>query len=75
VADFAGQDLEQLRRLHGHRRLGITDKEMLAWAQAAGLEVESERTLPPTDADEQLTVSLWLLRAAARGGRRAGASG
>ena len=25
VADFAGHELEQLRRLHGHRRLGIAD--------------------------------------------------
>jgi ArsR family transcriptional regulator len=75
VADFARHDLEQLRRLHGHRRLGIADAEMLAWAQAAGLEVESERTLPPTSADEQLTVCLWLLRAGARGGQRAGGSG
>ncbi|HUY58192.1 MAG TPA: metalloregulator ArsR/SmtB family transcription factor [Solirubrobacteraceae bacterium] len=75
VADFAGHDLEPLRRLHGHRRLGIADTEMLAWAQAAGLKVESERTLPPTSPQEQLTVSLWLLRAGARGTRQAGGPG
>jgi ArsR family transcriptional regulator len=69
VADFATHDLDQLRTVHGHRRLGISDDEMLAWAQAAGLEVESERSLPPTGDGERLTVRLWLLRA---GGPRAG---
>ncbi len=63
VADFATHDVARLRELHGHRCLGIADKEMLSWAIQAGLEVESERTLPPTTADEQLTVRLWLLRA------------
>jgi ArsR family transcriptional regulator len=66
VADFATHDLEALRSLHGHRCLGIADKEMLGWAIQAGLEVESECTLPPTAGDEQLTVRLWLLRAVAR---------
>jgi ArsR family transcriptional regulator len=65
VADFATHDIERLRSLHGHRCLGIADNEMLSWAVQAGLEVESERTLPPTTDDEQLTVRLWLLRAAA----------
>lgn len=63
VADFATHDLEWLRAAHGHRCLGIADEEMLSWAEQAGLEVESERTLPPTTDDEQLTVRLWLLRA------------
>ncbi len=67
VADFATHDLEHLRSLHGHRCLGIDDKEMLSWAVQAGLEVESERTLPPSSPDEQLTVRLWLLRAQSRG--------
>ncbi len=39
---------------------------MLSWAVQAGLEVESERTLPPSSPDEQLTVRLWLLRAQSR---------
>ena len=72
VADFATHDLEHLRSLHGHRCLGIEDKEMLSWAVQAGLEVESERSLPPTSPDEQLTVRLWLLRAQSRS--HAGAS-
>lgn len=72
VADFATHDLEQLRNLHGHRCLGISDKDMLGWAIQAGLEVEDERALPPTNPTERLTVRLWLLRATARGGRPAG---
>lgn len=63
VADFATHDLEHLRADHGHRCLGIDDKEMLTWAVQAGLDVESERTLAPTNQTEQLTVRLWLLRA------------
>ncbi len=54
VADFASHDLRQLRTLHGHRRLGIADDEMLAWAQAAGLEIEADRALPPAGPDERL---------------------
>jgi SAM-dependent methyltransferase len=67
VADFATHDLETLRSVHGHRCLGISDKEMLSWAVQAGLEVESERTLPPAAPEEQLTVRLWLLRAQRNG--------
>ena len=37
---------------------------MRSWAEAAGLEVETERSLRPTASpDERLTVRLWLLRA------------
>ncbi|HEX3803231.1 MAG TPA: metalloregulator ArsR/SmtB family transcription factor [Solirubrobacteraceae bacterium] len=74
VADFASHDLEQLRTLNGHCRLGIADDEMQGWADAAGLELESERSLPPVGAEEQLTVRLWLLRAGARNGRLTGGS-
>ena len=63
VADFATHELEQLRSQHGHRCLGIDEQELRHWATQAGLEVEGERTLPPTAPGEQLTVRLWLLRA------------
>lgn len=69
VADFAPHELEQLRSLHGHRCLGISDKDMLGWAIRAGLDVEDERSLPPTGPGERLTVRLWLLRANSRGNR------
>ena len=72
VADFATHELTQLSTVHGHRRLGIADQEMLAWAAAAGLELESDRSLPPSRPEEQLTVRLWLLRTGVRDGRVGG---
>jgi len=65
IADFHRHDLEQLRELHGHRHLGIGEEELREWATAAGLEVESERLLPPNEPGQALTVHLWLLRAGA----------
>ena len=47
VADFASHGLEHLRELHGHRHLGIADREMQIGPSAAGLEIETERSLPP----------------------------
>jgi len=72
VADFAPHRLEFLRERHGHRQLGIADEEMCSWAAAAGLEVETERSLRPTGSaqDERLTVRLWLLRALPLGDER-----
>ncbi len=72
VADFAPHELEQLRSLHGHRRLGIADAELHAWAAQAGLTTEAERTLPPSGGTGQLTVRLWLLRASSPGELAAG---
>jgi ArsR family transcriptional regulator len=68
VADFAPHGLDFLRERHGHRQLGIADEDMRAWAAEAGLEVVTERTLRPprSEAEEGLTVRLWLLRARAR---------
>jgi SAM-dependent methyltransferase/DNA-binding transcriptional ArsR family regulator len=67
VVDFATHDLERLRKLHGHRCLGIADSDMLAWAVQAGLDLEYERALPPADPGQQLTVRLWMLRSLGRG--------
>jgi SAM-dependent methyltransferase len=75
VADFAAHDLDALQTLHGHRRLGIADSEMLGWAQAAGLEVDGDRSLLPSSASEELTVRLWLLRVTSRGARSAEVAG
>jgi SAM-dependent methyltransferase len=65
VADFAPHQLEFLRQRHGHRHLGIDDRDMRSWAAHGGLEIEAERTLRPPG-PEQLTVRLWLLRAQPR---------
>lgn len=72
VADFAPHELEELRSSHGHRRLGIADAELHAWAAQAGLTAEEERVLPPAGGTGALTVRLWLLRAAAPGELSAG---
>ena len=77
VADFAPHALEFLRERHGHRQLGIADAEMRAWAAAANLTVETERTLQPPEqaGGERLTVRLWLLRARGRAPRARGGGG
>ncbi len=64
VVDFAPHDLDFLRDGYGHRHLGIADKDMRAWAAAAGLEIETDRSLLPAEhaIGERLTVRLWLLR-------------
>jgi SAM-dependent methyltransferase len=65
VADFAPHQLELLREQHGHRHLGIDDRDLRAWAAQCGLEIEGERTLR-APGPQRLTVALWLLRAQAR---------
>jgi SAM-dependent methyltransferase len=73
IADFGAHELAELTEVHGHRQLGIADEEMRAWAQGAGLEIESERSLAPVEPGQELTVRVWLLRARSRGGRTGGA--
>ena len=60
VVDFAPHELEFLRAHHAHRRLGLSEGQMAAWARGAGLDAEVLRIFPPTDA-EGLTVCLWRL--------------
>ncbi len=56
IADFAPHDLELLREVHAHRRLGFTEAEVIGWCQAAGLEARLARQL----AGNPLTVSIWV---------------
>jgi len=56
IADFAPHDLEHLREVHAHRRLGFTEPEVIGWCQAAGLEARLARQL----AGDPLTVSIWV---------------
>jgi ArsR family transcriptional regulator len=60
VVDFAPHDLEFLRSEQAHRRLGMSQEQMMLWAQAAGLEIASCRSFPPSR-DDGLTVCLWVL--------------
>ncbi len=61
VVDFAPHDLEFLRAEHAHRRLGLSDAQMQAWARASGFEVIDRTDFPPRRGDEELTVCLWRL--------------
>ena len=61
IIDFAPHNLEFLRTHHAHRRLGLAEAQMTAWARAAGLSVTSFSSFPPTNTAEGLTVCLWRL--------------
>ncbi len=56
IADFAPHDLESLRQVHEHRRLGFAGDEIRAWFVHAGLTLKDTVSL----AGEPLTVVLWL---------------
>lgn len=62
VVDFAPHELEELRTLHEHRRLGIAAEHMSGWLARAGLEAHRHEVLPPPWRKEGtgLTVSIWL---------------
>ena len=49
IVDFAPHELEFLRTHHAHRRLGLSDTQMQAWARANHLTVEAVEVFPNTD--------------------------
>ena len=60
LVDFAPHDLEFLRETQGHRRLGIREDDMTAWADAAGLALTTpQRFDPPASLDQGLSVLIW----------------
>lgn len=61
IVDFAPHALEFLRIHHAHRRLGLAETQMAAWARNAGLRVAGLQRFPPINQDEGLTVCLWRL--------------
>ena len=61
VIDFAPHDLEFLRDLHAHRRLGFAAETVTQWLETAGLDVARQQTLPPGP-EGKIAVSLWLGR-------------
>lgn len=56
VVDFASHDLEELRSVHAHARLGFTDESMARAFAGAGLLPARTETL----AGGQLAVKIWL---------------
>jgi len=61
IVDFAPHELEFLRTHHAHRRLGLSEAQMLSWARAIGMRVASLTAFPNNSDDEGLTVCLWRL--------------
>ena len=60
IVDFAPHDLEFLRESQGHRRLGIREEDMTAWADAAGFALPDPlRFDPPASLDQGLSVLIW----------------
>ncbi|GHC75092.1 ArsR/SmtB family transcription factor [Limoniibacter endophyticus] len=60
IVDFASHDLEFLREEHAHLRLGFSDKQIMEWLEAAGLEIGEIRNFQPQNADGRLTVKFWV---------------
>lgn len=62
IVDFAPHDLEFLREKQAHERLGFAHSQVDQWCRDAGLEPKSVLDLAPkqADAENKLTVSLWL---------------
>lgn len=58
IADFASHDLEELRSVHAHARLGFSDETMARAFAAAGLAPARTETL----AGGRLVVKIWLGR-------------
>ena len=61
IVDFAPHDLEFLRTEHAHRRLGLSQGQMSAWAAAADLVIADTREFPSQNTPNGLTVCLWRL--------------
>ena len=58
VVDFAAHDREELRRLHGHQRLGFSDERIEGWLGDAGLQL-----FPPISlTGRTLDTKIWSAR-------------
>lgn len=73
IVDFAPHEIERLRELHAHERLGFAAEQVEEWLRAGGLVPTATRTLewPPPQPAEALGVSLWLAERAADPAHRA----
>ena len=70
IIDFAPHQLEFLREMHRHRRLGFSDGEIARWLAAAGLDPAKPVTLPARD-EHGLTVKIWTAARASANSRSA----
>jgi DNA-binding transcriptional ArsR family regulator len=61
IVDFAPHPVEELRLVHGHRRLGFADDEVVRWCEAAELRsVKVSHLEAPEHLDPALTVTIWV---------------
>ncbi|WP_265570061.1 ArsR/SmtB family transcription factor [Sphingomicrobium nitratireducens] len=65
VVDFAAHEREELRRLHGHQRLGFSDERIGGWLADCGLEQDTPIELP----GRTLVIKIWTARRGAGRGR------
>lgn len=61
IVDFAPHDMEFLRDVYAHERLGFSDEQVGEWLRKAGLDVASTKQMAPQDdSEDRLTVMIWL---------------
>lgn len=61
IVDFAAHDIEEMREIYAHRRLGFDRQTVEGWMRQNGLRCTHYQAIkPPADSDGKLTVSLWL---------------
>lgn len=62
IVDFAPHQVEVLREMHAHRRLGFADDEVTNWLHRAGAPSRALHHLTATrsESTEQLVVNLWV---------------
>ncbi len=63
IVDFLPHDFEFLREKHAHRRLGISERSLVQWANANQLSLAScEKLVSDEESNQtQLTIGLWSL--------------
>ena len=60
VVDFAPHKLEFLRESQGHYRLGISEDDMMQWADKTGFSIQPPRRFdPPSSLDKGISVLIW----------------
>ncbi|MEQ8825762.1 MAG: metalloregulator ArsR/SmtB family transcription factor [Filomicrobium sp.] len=61
IVDFAPHEMEFLRDVYAHERLGFADEQVGEWLRKAGLELADAKRLAPTEeCEDRLTVMVWL---------------
>jgi ubiquinone/menaquinone biosynthesis C-methylase UbiE len=62
IVDFAPHDLEFLREVQAHERLGFSHDLVSGWMSDSGLALQTTRDLAPkkSETPEKLTVTLWM---------------